>query len=175
MARLSPLRNQDVEGAHGAAFWKRYDELKSSQDTTDDWIATGAGFAANHIRAWKARNFIPRADYVNHIAKRLGETSEYLLDGKKPSYLSEKEAEFLARAKKYVQVIEGYDRMNELEQKAVLAAIKVFVEDRADSAFPPGIQQKIEDGHKIPGVKLGGKIVGKQNEIQDNPGLSRDA
>jgi transcriptional regulator with XRE-family HTH domain len=73
-------------------FWKRVKEEIKSQGTTQSWVASRVPIGPEKFSRWIANDVIPNAVQSVSIAKALGVTVEYLVDG--DSVLCEKVATY---------------------------------------------------------------------------------
>lgn len=62
-------------------FWERVDDLLDRKDITKKELAYKAKFSASNISKGKSNNNIPSAETAVRIAKVLGVTVEYLVNG----------------------------------------------------------------------------------------------
>ena len=66
---------------NAARFWDRTDIKVKEQNTTYADVATAMGINPGNFSSWKARKTFPNVDYATQIAKQLGTSVEYLVDG----------------------------------------------------------------------------------------------
>ena len=63
-------------------FWERFNKLVKEQRTTQEWLAKAAGLKFQTLRSQINKGILPRADEALKIARELGVTVEFLLEGR---------------------------------------------------------------------------------------------
>ncbi len=80
---------------NGKEIVKRMDSLLKERNIKRQALAEFAGIATNTISTWSARNNVPAADVAIKIAKYLGVSVEWLINGEDPDGLSVDERNLL--------------------------------------------------------------------------------
>ena len=103
-------------------FWERVDDLLDRNDINKKTLAYEAGFDASNITKGIKNNNVPSAETAVKIAKVLGVSVEYLVNGtetiKSPSQ-KETEQNQLRLYRKYHNLIEKMERFSEDKQTVV--------------------------------------------------------
>ena len=103
-------------------FWERVDDLLDRNDINKKTLAYEAGFDASNITKGIKNNNVPSAETAVKIAKVLGVSVEYLVNGtetiKSPSQ-KETEQNQLRLYRKYHNLIEKMERFSEEKQTVV--------------------------------------------------------
>jgi len=108
-------------------FWERVDDLLDRNDINKKTLAYEAGFDASNITKGIKNNNVPSAETAVKIAKVLGVSVEYLVNGtettKSPS-LKETEQKQLRLYRKYHNLIEKMESFSEDKQTVVNNLVK---------------------------------------------------
>ncbi len=108
-------------------FWERVDDLLDRNDINKKTLAYEAGFDASNITKGIKNNNIPSAETAVKIAKVLGVSVEYLVNGtettKSPSQ-KETEQNQLRLYRKYHNLIEKMESFSEDKQTVVNNLVK---------------------------------------------------
>ena len=103
-------------------FWERVDDLLDRTGINKKTLAYDAGFDASNITKGIKNNNVPSAETAVKIAKVLGVSVEYLVNGtettKSPSQ-KETEQNQLRLYRKYHNLIEKMERFSEEKQTVV--------------------------------------------------------
>ena len=103
-------------------FWERVDDLLDRNDINKKTLAYEAGFDASNITKGIKNNNVPSAETAVKIAKVLGVSVEYLVNGtettKSPSQ-KETEQNQLRLYRKYHNLIEKMESFSEDKQTVV--------------------------------------------------------
>ena len=103
-------------------FWERVDDLLDRNDINKKTLAYEAGFDASNITKGIKNNNVPSVETAVKIAKVLGVSVEYLVNGtettKSPSQ-KEIEQNQLRLYRKYHNLIEKMERFSEDKQTVV--------------------------------------------------------
>ena len=103
-------------------FWERVDDLLDRNDINKKTLAYEAGFDASNITKGIKNNNVPSAETAVKIAKVLGVSVEYLVNGtettKSPSQ-KETEQNQLRLYRKYHNIIEKMENFSEDKQTIV--------------------------------------------------------
>ena len=108
-------------------FWERVDDLLDRNDINKKTLAYEAGFDASNITKGIKNNNVPSAETAVKIAKVLGVSVEYLVNGtettKSPSQ-KETEQNQLRLYRKYHNLIEKMESFSEDKQTVVNNLVK---------------------------------------------------
>ena len=108
-------------------FWERVDDLLDRNDINKKTLAYEAGFDASNITKGIKNNNVPSVETAVKIAKVLGVSVEYLVNGtentKSPSQ-KETEQNQLRLYRKYHNLIEKMERFSEDKQTVVNNLVK---------------------------------------------------
>ena len=108
-------------------FWERVDDLLDRNDINKKTLAYEAGFDASNITKGIKNNNVPSAETAVKIAKVLGVSVEYLVNGtettKTPSQ-KETEQNQLRLYRKYHNLIEKMESFSEDKQTVVNNLVK---------------------------------------------------
>lgn len=110
-------------------FWENVERIREYKDIPRKELAYRADFSLNSISTGIARNSVPLADVACRIAKVLGVSVEFLVDGKPPKKqlsAGKTEAAVESRregtvrlAEKYAVMLEEFSALNAPMQKAI--------------------------------------------------------
>jgi transcriptional regulator with XRE-family HTH domain len=76
-------------------FWVRLKKEIKAKNTTQEWIARKIGVPYGTFRKWMTRKTYPSVKEGIEIAKLLETSTEYLVSGVPPQYLSENEQKLM--------------------------------------------------------------------------------
>lgn len=68
----------------GMDFWERLDWLIKERGLSRKELASAVGLAMSAVSVWKSRRAFPDADVALSVARTLGVSVEYLLEGPQP-------------------------------------------------------------------------------------------
>ena len=108
-------------------FWERVDDLLDRNDINKKTLAYEAGFDASNITKGIKNNNVPSAETAVKIAKVLGVSVEYLVNGtenKKSPSQKETEQNQLRLYRKYHNLIEKMESFSEDKQTVVNNLVK---------------------------------------------------
>lgn len=108
-------------------FWARFKVAVKDQRTTQEWVAHEVGVSFSTLRGWIAKSRLPDAAEAVAIARVLGTTVEYLVEGAAIGGLGGREAALLERAERYDSIIAMLDALTPEVRELVRAELEGLV------------------------------------------------
>jgi len=108
-------------------FWTRFKAAVRDQRTTQEWVAGKAGISFFTLRGWIAKGRLPDAVEAVAIARVLGTTVEYLVEGAAMGGLGGREASLLERAERYDSIIAMLDALTPEVREMVRAELEGLI------------------------------------------------
>jgi transcriptional regulator with XRE-family HTH domain len=109
-------------------FFDRVKAAAKTRGTTIEYLAGRAGLTRGAWNTYRRRNLLPRADEAIKVARELGISVEYLVDGIEAESLGSADAAFLARARRWTGVIDDLNDLTEDGQRAFVIALHANAE-----------------------------------------------
>jgi len=118
-------------------FFERVKTAAKARGTTIEYLAGKAGLTRGAWNTYRRRGLLPRADEASAVARELGMTVEYLVDGIEAAALGSADKALLAKAKQYQMVLEDLVVLDESVRNSWVTGIHAAAEEarvRRDAA-----------------------------------------
>jgi transcriptional regulator with XRE-family HTH domain len=111
----------------GLFFWEQVNKTIKSSGVKQEWLAKKAGIKFQTLRSWVSKDILPRADDAVKIAKELGVTVEYLIEGHHSSMPHEIDS-FPLKYKKFLILLEYLEQLNQEQREDIETFALMLVE-----------------------------------------------
>ncbi|MDR3342646.1 MAG: helix-turn-helix domain-containing protein [Treponema sp.] len=113
----------------GLLFWDEVNKAIKAQRVKQEWLAEKTGIKYQTLRSWVSKDILPRVDDGVKIAKELGVTVEYLVEGTDSS-VSKEIDDFYMQYKKFSIVLEYLELLNQEQREDIEAFALTLVEKK---------------------------------------------
>lgn len=110
-------------------FWERLKLTIKKENTTQEWVSSQIGRSFRTFRGWMSRKIMPPADDVVKIAEALHTTTEYLVTGKQPVYLSHEDLLLFEKSKRWFSVIDDLETISPAMAEGFRSNIHIAAEE----------------------------------------------
>lgn len=107
------------------AFWENVNKEIKRQNTTQEWVSKKSDISYMTFKGWISKDVFPRALDAVKIAKSLGVTVEYLVNGSDESR-NYSDIRLLSLAKKYHDIIEWLEILDPLTLNNARTTVKAL-------------------------------------------------
>ena len=111
-------------------FWKRVKILIKQNNTKQEWLAENSGIKYQTLRSMISKNTFPKADDAVRIAKSLGTTVDYLVDGDECT--SRDMNRFYASNARFSVFLEYFSELNSNQIEDMEAMVIALVQKNSD-------------------------------------------
>jgi transcriptional regulator with XRE-family HTH domain len=109
-------------------FWGAVNTTIKSNRVKQEWLAEKTGIKYQTLRSWISKNILPRADDAVKIAKELGVTVEYLIEGHHSTMPQEIDS-FYLKYKKFSILLAYLEQLTQ-EQREDIEAFALMLVDK---------------------------------------------
>jgi transcriptional regulator with XRE-family HTH domain len=113
----------------GLLFWDEVNKAIKVQRVKQEWLAEKTGINYKTLKGWITKQVLPRVDDGVKIAKELGVTVEYLVEGTN-SGVSKEIDNFYMKYKKFSIVLEYLELLNQEQREDIEAFALTLVEKK---------------------------------------------